>query len=486
MKNLHFALVGIPLSRPDIVDFLLSQPPKPTGRPIYIVGQRPSTTTEAAWVRHLKETAVPTINDLLQIDDPHGHLVPTVTGRLVPAEFLAEPGFLTRALGGWVANYFAVVGLTSPLTNNDPLLSQAEILKDYGQQIHFFGAEPKQVAKRLPEEISLTETAVATAFCQLHALRQNLLGPHPALYQTMAYIERLYGEIALERNFATAQQPALPKSILIDELMGQLVVLEMERRTAVANQDQRVNDEITAWQEVQRQATGLQLLLKGEYIVGRHRRSTILIAPEMGVVVKQPAPEPFHEIELKAKTVQGQAENWPIATGDGALVTARGRLRLILEENLIPRLSHVFNYKVHFSTLLGLTTEPFINGKTVQAAVWDDNSCLTPKLYEEILLHQLVCEQLGIENGDWHAANFIIHQPDEALVHVDWGAARPLQPQEHTAAGEQARLDQVRNIAFSFKHAPLVSRTEQLHNELTGDASRMKILQSRAREFSEK
>ncbi|MAT96361.1 MAG: hypothetical protein CL608_04390 [Anaerolineaceae bacterium] len=486
IKKRQFAIVGIPLSRPEIVDFLVPPQPKARGSKITIVGQRPSPTTEAKWIKHLAETAVPTVEDLLQIDDPHGHLVERATDRLVPVEFLAEPDFLTRDLGGWVSNYFGTIGYEPPLANGDPLLNRAEILRDFGSQIRFFGADPHQVAKRLEEETGMGIEAIVQAFCRLHTIRQHHLGQRPTLPTHMAYIDRLYTEIAEECSFAAKDQPAIPNHILLDELLGQLVILELLRRTAVADQNHSVSDVIAAWQETHKQASGLQLLLKGEYIIGRHRRSTILIAPELGVVVKQPAPEPFHEIELGARMVNGRPENWPVMTEDGALVTARGRLRLILEENLVPRISRAFGYNTQFSSLLGLTIEPFIQGDTVLEAVWGNAARLTPALYEEIVLHQLVCEQLGIENGDWHAANFIVRQPDGAIVHVDWGAARPLRPDERTPGGESARLHQVRNIAFSFKHPPLVARVEQLHDALTRDDGRVAALQTRAQELSKK
>jgi hypothetical protein len=485
-NRLQFAIVGIPLSRPEIVDFLTPPRPKAHGSVITVVGQRPSAAAEASWVERLRKTAVPTITDLLHIDDPHGHLVALPTDRLVPVEFLAEPDFLTRPLGGWIANYFGIIGYEPPLANGDPLLDRAEILHKFGDRIRFFGADPQQVASRLEAETGLTVAGAAGTFCRLHALRQKQLGKQATLPTRLAYTDLLYAEIASERRFATSHQPPLPATFLIDELMGQMVELELQKRTAVADQHHALSDQIASWQELHRLASGLQLLLKGEYIVGRHRRSTILIAPKLGLVIKQPAPEPFHEIELGARVVNGQPENWPIITGTGELVTARGRLRLILEENLVPRISRAFGYNTQFSSLLGLTLEPFVLGDTVMAAAWRDAAVLTTALYEEIVLHQLVCEQLGIENGDWHAANFIIHQPDEAIVHVDWGAARPLESHELTPEGQQARLHQVRNIAFSFKHAPLVARIEQLHDELIQDEGRMARLQSRAREFSEK
>ena len=482
--NLHFATVGIPLSRPEIVDFLVPPKPQARGCQIYIIGQRPSAAAEAAWINHLNQTAAPTITDLLKIDDPHGHLVQTITDRLVPAELLAEPNFLTRALGGWVANYFAVIGYEPPLDSSDPLLKEAEVLQAYGRKIHFFGADPQQVTNLLPEETGLTETAVAQAFCQLHAMRQQALGAHPTLQQKTTYINQLYADIAKERRLALAGKPPIPTTILLDELMGQMVEIELMRRTAVANQNPKIADAVSVWQEAHQQSSGLQLMLKGEYIVGRHRRSTILIAPELGVVVKQPAPEPFHEIQLGAKTVQGRPENWPFITEDGALVTARGRLRLILEENLVPRICHAFNYDMKFSTLLGLTLEGFVPGETVQDTVLADHACLTPELYEEIVLHQQVCEQLGIENGDWHAPNFIIRQPDEAIIHIDWGAARPLRDEEYTPEGKLARLNQVSNMAFSFKNEALAARLKKIHHDLIHDKDRMARLQKRARRLA--
>ncbi|MCA9968370.1 MAG: hypothetical protein KC423_29195, partial [Anaerolineales bacterium] len=74
-KPLQFAIVGIPLSRPEIVEFLVPPQPKSRGSLVTIVGQRPSAAAEANWIKRLQETAVPTITDLLYIDNPHGHLV---------------------------------------------------------------------------------------------------------------------------------------------------------------------------------------------------------------------------------------------------------------------------------------------------------------------------------------------------------------------------------------------------------------------------
>ncbi|WP_420642422.1 hypothetical protein [Candidatus Leptofilum sp.] len=478
--HLEFSIVGIPLSRPEIVDFFKSPNAKPHGQQLYIVGQRPSATAEAAWIKRISETAVLAITDLLQIDDPHNHLMQTTTDRLVPVEFLAESNFLTRDLGGWVANYFGIIGYEPPLTTDDPLLKHANTLHTYGQDIRFFGADPQQVAGRLYQETGLKIADVANAICHLHQARHSWLGSVPTLQTRKAYIDHLYLDILEGRFLASSTNPAIPSTILIDELMGQMVLVELQRRTAVANQQNQVADEIAQWQQNHRETSGLQLMLKGEYIVGRHRRSTILLAPALGIVVKQPAPEPFHEIELGARVVNGRSENWPYITEDGSLVTARGRVRLILEENLVPRISRAFNYNMQFSSLMGLTIETFVSGETIQDTVLADHSRLTAELYEEVMLHQQVCELLGIENGDWHAPNFVVRQSDQAIIHVDWGAARPLRPDEYTPEGKQARIDQVSNMAFSFKNEALAATLKRLHRELLADETRMVQLKNRA------
>ena len=226
------------------------------------------------------------------------------------------------------------------------------------------------------------------------------------------------------------------------------------------------------------------LMLKGEYIVGRHRRSAILIAPELGVVVKQPGPEPFHEIGLGAKFEMGRKENWPYMTNDGSLVTARGRLRLILEEDLVPRISDAFGYGMKFSSLLGLTVEPYVDGPTVQDVVLGDHSRLNAELYEEIVLHQQTCELMGIENGDWHAPNFVVRTGDDEIVHVDWGAARPLRDDEYTPEAIQSRVNQCNNMAFSFKDEGLAARLMQLHHDLTTNETRMANLRQRAQKLA--
>jgi hypothetical protein len=473
-----FVVVAIPLSRPDIVGFLLPPAPEPRGAELYIVGQRPSPQAEAIWMEKLIITPKPTINDLLIIDDPHGHLVETRTDRLLPVESLAIPHFLTRDLGGWVANFFGPIGLclNGP---EDPLLNHAEILTEYGPQIRYVGADSNLVATRLEEEAGGNLTTVASFFYRLHILRQQMMD------RPMTFAERIYFEIANETYFAENGQPPLPVDLLYDELLGWLVRLELRRRQALARHDEEAATIIKKWQLTHQEESGLRLILQNEYIVGRHRRSTVLIAPELGVVIKQPGPEPFHEIELGAKFVQGRRENWPSITRDGSLVTPRGRVRLILEEGVIPRLSQVFKHKLRLSTLLGLTVEPFVPGKAVQELVLEDHSQLTPQLYENIVLHQQVCELLGIDNNDWHAPNFIRRDRDGQLIHVDWGAARPLQPDELSPADKMARVNQVRNMAFSFKNPELASRLLSIHADLVADENRLAKLRRRAQAMIE-
>lgn len=223
--------------------------------------------------------------------------------------------------------------------------------------------------------------------------------------------------------------------------------------------------------------------MKGEYIVGRHRRSTVLIAPELGVVVKQPAPEPFHEVKLGAVTYQGEPENRPFLVRDGALVTPRGRLRLVVEEGIVPRLHELFRHEMYFSTLLGLTIEQFVAGPTVQEWVLADPARMTADLYDVFVLHQQGCELLGVENGDWHAANFIRRENDGEFVHIDWGAARPLRADELTPAGRMARLNQVQNIAYSFHDEALAARVLHLHRALLADEARLAAVQQQAQQL---
>ncbi len=477
----RFAVVAIPLNRADIARFLLTRSTTPRGARLHILAQRPTEAVEAAWLARIESTSQPTIEQLLEIDDPHGHLLPTWTDRLVPVEFLHQAEFLTRNLGGWAPVYFGVVGLPAVSENkdkdkehrNDPLLHHLEVLRDYGGKIRYFGAEPTQVQARLQQEMEADFETVVAALRSLSGCRQQMQG------RRIDYIERLYATLNGENRLPGAQ--LWPKMLLFDELLGQLVRLELIRRDYLANGHHAQAASIKTQQEAWKDEFGLLLILKGEYIAGRQRRSTVLIASELGVVVKQPAPEPWHEIELGAKMVQGKAENWPYSTHDGALVTARGRIRLILEENIVPQLSSVLKHRIDFSTFLGLSVEPFVNGPTVQELILNDARQMTPQLYDEFILNQQVCEMLGGENGDWHSANFVRRQTDGELIHIDWGAARPLKPDEHTPQAQLARLNQVQNLAFSFHDEALAQLVTQQHTDLMADAERLANIQRRAR-----
>lgn len=472
----HFAVIAIPLNRPDIAEFLSVPSTTPRGVPLHIIAQRPTEEAEAAWLAKVVATPQPTVEQLLEMDNPHSHLVQTWTDRLVPVEFLDEPDFLSRNLGGWAPIYFGVAGL--PTTNEaDPLLRHLEVLCDYGAKICYFGAEPTHVNARLPQEMDADLETVVAGLRGLYGWRQKMAG------RRHDYIEHLYATLhGAERLVG---MPKMPKMLLFDELLGQLVRLEVTRRECVANgkmaEAVRIKEQQASWKD----ELGLFLILKGEYIAGRHRRSTILIAPELGVVIKQPAPEPWHEIELAAKVVAGEAENWPYTIGDGALVTARGRIRLVLEENLVPRLSHHLKHRIDFSSFLGLSVETFVKGQTVQQLVLKDPRQMTAQLYEECILNQQVCELLGGENGDWHSANFVRRERDGQLVHIDWGAARPLREDEHTPDAQLARLNQVQNLAFSFHDEGLAQLVLQRHADLMADEERLVRIKRRARALVE-
>ena len=481
---MRFTVIAIPLNRPEVTHFLLRRAPEPNGAPISCVGQRPTAQAERVWVDRLAAAASPGVDDLLAIDDPHTHLVQTWTDRLVPAEFLRDPGFLTRNMGGWTPIYFGVVEVTGThdhMWQEDPLLRRARLLADYGPRIRALGADPGQVADRLQREVGQGVDGIVRALAAIQDLRlAHGLWPTAGRRAQIAYIGELYEQIASGSHFASPTRLPIPRLLLLDELLGQMVALELARRRALTDGKAHEADAIAGAQQAWADETGLDLILKGEYIVGRHRRSTVLLAPELDVVVKQPAPEPLHEIALGAEEFEGEPENWPYLTGEGALVTPRGRIRLTLEEGLIPALNKIFHHEVAFSTLLGFGLEPFVRGKTVQEAVLDDPSRLTPELYEEIVLHQQVCEALGVENGDWHSANFILRAEDGTLVHIDWGAARPLRSEENTEDGRQARLNQVQNIAYSFHDDSLADRTLQLHRDLIADPERLATLRRRA------
>lgn len=476
---LRYSVLAIPLNRAAVIDYLLTPQPASHGADLAILGQRPTAAAERRWIDHLHAVPVPAADDLLRIDHPANHLRRTQTDRLVPVQFLREPDFLTRNLGGWSPIYFAVTGLPQPWCA-DPLLEHATVLVDYGPDIRAFGADPVQVAARLGDEVGLTAPQVAGALQWLHAQRP----PGPVTPDEIAnHAELLYAHIAEGARMGPPGMPPIPQPLLLDELLGWLVRLELAKRDAEARGNAETAVAIATWQAAQAEATGLRLILKGEYIVGRHRRSTVLIAPELGVVVKQPGPEPFHEIVLGAHTHNGTAENWPTLTHDKSLVTPRGRIRQVIEEGLIPRLHQVLHHPMDFYTLLGITVEPFVVGPTTQELVLRDPDALTPELYAVYVLHQQVAEILGVENGDWHAANFVVREGDGRIVHIDWGAARPLRDDEHTPQGCAARLNQVKNIAYSFHDPDLAARVERFHHALVNDPIRMDAIRRRAVEL---
>ena len=107
-------------------------------------------------------------------------------------------------------------------------------------------------------------------------------------------------------------------------------------------------------------------------------------------------------------------------------------------------------------------------------------------------MHQLICEEIGVENGDWHSANFIVLASEKSplfnseskMVHIDWGAARPLEKNELTDALKQARLDQVKNIAFSFHDEEMASRIQAVHEDITSDREQMDNLREMAARYS--
>lgn len=466
---MSYRVVSIPLNRPEIVSFLLPPTPHPRGAPLHILEQRPTEAARHVWIERLRRE--PTLAALLSIDAPEGHRTGTATDRLVPTEFLlAEEDYLTRNLGGWAAIYFAVIdaGDTWP---NDPLLNHAEVMADFGVTIRSFGPDPALVEARLEKETGLTLPELVEARIQLADDLADL---------------RTDGVRGWERHAADVlwlfemvdREARYPSVFLLDDLLDRMVRIEQARRAAIARFDEGMAAAIAEWQAQVRKEYSLELMLKGEYIMGRHRRSTVLLAPDLGVVVKQPGLEPFHEAAIGARTYEGKPENWPILTRDGSLVTPAGRIRLSVEEGVIERLDTAFRHPVQLSTLVGIIIEPFVTGPTMQEYVLEDPARMTPDLYEQVVMHQQVCEVLGIENGDWHSANFIMVPDDRGMVHVDWGAARPLTPGELPQA--PARLQQVKNIAFSFHDPGLAARVQSLHAALIADEARLAGIRRRA------
>ena len=473
-----FEVIAIPLSRPAVIDQLTQQLSRPTaGERLNILGQRPTPAARRAWIADLRRE--PTLSRFLAIHNPHHHLVQTSTTRLVPAQFLGEAGFLTRNMGGWSPLYFGVAQWATATQNGqDALREHTAVLQTYGDQINYFAAQEALVEARLMAETGLPWPDFLTAVLHLADLREQALpepdSPLARWPHWTSHAEQVYHWLETaggwSESLVSVGDVMVPRLLLLDELLHFLVLIETERRTAVLKQNTAVVEAITAWQERFTAVSKLFFILKGEYIMGRHRRSTIMLLPELGVVVKQPGLEPLHEVQINARTsASGQPENWPRLLEEGALVTAAGRIRLILEDGLIPRLNQVFKLNVLFSSLFGLSIEPHISGPTFQEYIWADPARLTLDFYRQIMTHQQVCEQLSVENGDWHAANFMVDEENQKLTHIDWGAARPLLPAEKNPTDTQARLQQVKNIAYSFNDEALAARTEALHEQLLHD-----------------
>lgn len=486
-----FHVVAIPLNRPEIIDFLT--PPQLSaqhpGAAVELVNQRPGLEAEAQWAAELGQHPSP--ENLLKRDRPESYLTKTHTARLVPVEFLQQDeAYLTRNLGGWAPVFFAVMRADAGAWQDDPLLKNAVIMKTYGPEIDFIGGDPRLVMQRLKDEFGTDSVAeLAKAVGRLYAWRSDFKFVS-SVTEATAYAEAVYAQIVDEGELMQPQNkfPAIPRALLIDELLGQLVRLEEKRRRCLAEGDTETAAFIKRWQRQQKQESGLMLILKGEYIMGRHRCSTVLIAPELGIVAKQPGPEPYHEAKLNAVEYDGKSEHRPELIRDGSLVTSAGRLRLILQEGLIERLNHLFYHDVKLISTLGFIIEPFVSGPTLQEYVLEDPERLTPEVYDFIVLHQQVCESMGVENGDWHAANFIVMPGREnpiapelpMMIHIDWGAARPLENQEYDDNQVHGRLNQVQNIAYSYHNEALAARSRKLHEELMQSPQRLQAIRRKA------
>lgn len=485
-----YVVVAAPLNRPEVRQFLepVASGAPSRGATVEIIDQRPTPGALHTWTRKLQALTPETgrdaiIRHLLSIDSPHAHLRPQATDRLVPAQFLKEPGFLTRNLGGWAPIYFAVMGVDDLATlgddADDPLLRHAETLATYGENIAMFGADPEQVRERLPEEADAGLTTIVEGLVRLDALDRSADSP-------AAQVPRLVAAMDGAEPLTTASGAPVPEPLLCDALLDRMVRVEQARRAADARGDAETVAEYAVLQRTWADELDVQLILKGEYIAGRHRRSTICLAPSLGLVIKQPGPEPFHDIHLGARTHDGAPENWPTLEKNGAVVTSRGRVRIVMEENVVPLLHAAVDHGVRFSTLLGLIIEDHVPGPTLQAFISEDPRRLTEEVYTRVLTTQQVCEALGVNNPDWHSANFIVEDGTGDLVHIDWGAARPLTPHEQTPDDEVQRVEQVRNFAYSFQDDALADRCATLHDTITSDPVRMADIRVQAERIADR
>jgi hypothetical protein len=469
--DVRFALVAVPLSRPDVSGYIRDWRVPGRGAIVWIIEQRPPADVRRRWLDELARVGddpSAVAASLLATDDAMAHVAPTRTDRLVPRHLLDDDArFLERNLGGWAPVWFDALGVAGDPAD-DPVLRAREVLADYGDRISSARVDADHVASRLDRELAGGPAALRRSASVLRSARS---GGSDVLVRDLVAAARGDGPLA--------GRVELP--LVHDELIEQLYRLELRRREAAA--DDRVADERTAGDTQRRYADelGVELLLKGEYIMGRHRRSTILLADGLGVVVKQPAPEPEHEIDLAARSHDGTAENWPRTTGQARMVTARADIAQVVGSTAVERLNAAFGRDVLFNTAVGLSVEPFERGPTLAALAVAQPDELTADRYDQILVHQLACEELGIDNPDWHAANFMV--TGEGLVHVDWGAARPIADDEATPEGARRRVDQVRELAWSFQDAALAQRTVALHGRATADAAHVERLRARARDL---
>ena len=463
----HFDLVAIPLRRPTVTTFLRDWQVPARGAAVAIVEQRPTPAARDRWLQGLAhpDRDVDVVTALLAIDDPRAHVGVTSTDRLVPRHFLDEdPEWLERNLGGWSPLWFGPMAVLDD-PGGDPLLAASETIVSYGPEVPGVGVSPSLVAERLDHELPGGADRLAASATALRRLRRDARDPVADL------VRAVEGEGPLGDD--------LDPLLAHDELLEQLTRLELRGRAATAQARPDEAGRVASRQDQVAQEHGIRLLLKGEYVMGRHRRSTVLLAEGLGVVVKQPAPEPEHEVDLGSRTHGGLEENWPRAVGDGAMVTPRGALGRVLDSPAVARLNQVFGRDVQVATTLGLSVEPFESGPTLAALAVARPRELTADRYDQVLVHQLACEELGVDNPDWHAANFMV--TDAGLVHVDWGAARPIDREEDTPEGARARLDQVRELAWSFQDAALADETVALHARATDDREHLDRLRHRAR-----
>lgn len=463
-------LAAIPLRRPQVSRWLRDWHVPARGALVPIVEQRPTVAARTAWLRRVADADAdggPTTGALLSIDDPMRHVARHPTDRLVPRESLDDDTYLERNLGGWSPLWFGCMGLeASP--PDDPLLDVLEVVVDYGDRIAASTAPRDVVEAQLDDEFPDGRASLA------HGARA-LLAWHDEPQDVAARVAQLARATRGDGPLADR----VPRLLAFDELIEWLYRLELRRREAMADERDDVLADATRAQQHLADEVGVSIMLKGQYIMGRSRRSTIVLAEGLGVVIKQPACEPDHDIEIGARTFDGDEENWPTPDDGGHMVTPRARMAEVVAEQAVATLDRVFGRDVTFSTALGLSVEPWESGPTLADMARRDHAALTAERYDEVLVHQLTCEALGVENPDWHAANFIVS--GDGLVHVDWGAARPLEPHEQTEGGARRRLDHVVQLAYSFQDRALARRTEALHERATGDEEHVERLRRRAR-----